>query len=97
MHNFAIKIGSKVGEVLKLLKGKGTIINERIEESPSRIDKLEEIFCNLSRVFASAKTIEKNPLKIGKITQDTKNKGANSSNDKDLKMISIHPHFIEVI
>ena len=37
-------------------------------------------------------------MKISKTTQVTKNKGATSSNDKgDLKMISIHPNFIEVI
>ena len=67
---------------------------KEIEESPSRIDKLDEIFTNLSTAFASAKT----PVKIGKTTQVTKNKGATSSNDKgDFKMISIHPNFIEVI
>ena len=37
-------------------------------------------------------------MKISNPTQVTKNKGATSSNDKgDLKMISIHPNFIEVI
>ena len=40
MHNLASKIGSKLGEVFKLLKEKGTIIHERIKQSPSRIDKL---------------------------------------------------------
>ena len=49
--------------------------------------------------FASAKTIEKNPVKIGKSTQINKNKGATSSsnNKEDLKMISIHLDFVEVI
>ena len=99
MHNFATKVGSKAGEVFKLLKERGTVIHERIEESPSRIDKLEEIFSNLSTTFASAKTIEKTPIKIGKTTQVTKNKGATSSNNnkEDLKMISIRPDFVEVI
>ena len=96
MHNFANKIGSKAGEVFKLLKEKGTIIHERIEQSPSRIDKLEEIFSNLSTTFASAKTVEKTPVKIGKTTQVTKSKGVTSSKD-DLKMISIHPDFVVVI
>ena len=38
-------------------------------------------------------------MKIGKVTQVTKNKGATSSNNnkEDLKMISIHPDFVEVI
>ena len=96
MHNFATKIGSKAGEVFKLLKEKGTVIHERIEESPPRIDKLEEIFSNLSMAFASAKTIEKTPVKIGKTTQVTKSKGATSSKE-DLKMVSMHQEFVEVI
>ena len=42
--------------------------------------------------------LAKPPVKISKTTQVTKNKGATSSNDKgDLKMISIHRNFIEVI
>ena len=61
MHNFATNIGSKAEDIFKLLKEKGTIIHERMEESPSQIDKLEEIFSNLSTAFASAKTIEKLP------------------------------------
>src|SRR3989337_1396330 len=98
MHNLASKIRSKVGEVFKFLKEKGIVLHERIEESPSRINKLEEIFSNLSTAFASAKTIKKTPIKISKVTQVTKNKGATSSNNKgDLKMISIHPNFVEVV
>ena len=94
LQSYATKVGSKEGDAFKLLKEKGTIIHERIEESPSRIDKLEEIFSNLGTAFASAKT----PVKISKTTQVIKNKGSTSSNDKgDLKMISIHPNFIEVI
>ena len=48
--------------------------------------------------FASTKTIKKTPVKIGKVTQVTKNKGATSSNNgkEDLKMIRIHPDFVEV-
>ena len=89
MHNFATKFVSKAGELFNLLKEKGTIIHERIEESPSRIDKLEEIFSNWSTAFAFAKTIEKTPVKIGKTTQVTKNKGATSSNSskEDLKWL----------
>ena len=44
MQSYATKVGSKVGDIFKLLKEKGTIIHERIEESPSRIDKLEDFF-----------------------------------------------------
>ena len=94
MQSYATKIGTKAGDIFKLLKEKGTIIHERIEEIPSRIDRLEEIFSNLSTAFGSAKT----PVKVSKTTQATKNKGATYSNDKgDLKMISTHPNFIEVI
>ena len=51
-------------------------------------------FFNLGTAFASTTT----PIKISKTTQVTKNKGATSSNDKgNLKMINIHPNFIEVI
>ena len=81
-----------------MLKDKGTIIHERIEETTSWIDKLEEIFSNLSTPFSSAKTIEKTPVKIGKITHVTKNKGATSNSSKEyLKMISIHPDLVEVV
>src|SRR5215216_812284 len=81
MNNFATKFGSNTGEIFKLLKEKGTVIPERIEESPSRIDKPEEIFSNLSTTFASTKTIEKTPVKISKTTQVTKSKGATSSRE----------------
>ena len=95
MHNFATKIGSRAGEIFKLLKEKGTVIHVRIEESPSRIDKLEEIFSNLSTAFTTTKIIEETPVK----SRRSRNKGASSSNnDKGyLKVISIHPDFVEVI
>ena len=47
----------------------------------------------MSTAFASAKIVEKTPIKIGKTTQVTKSKGATSSKE-DLKMISIHPDFV---
>ena len=98
MHNLANRIGSKAGDALKLIKEKEPAFNERIEESTPGIDKLEEFFSNLTTAFSLAKTIEKTLAKISKITQVTKNKGATSnSNKEDLKMISIHPYFVEVI
>ena len=95
MHNFATNLGSKEGDIFKLLKERGTLIHERIEESPSRIDKLEEIFSNLSTAFTTTKIIEETPVK----SRRSRNKGATSSdsNKGDLKMISIHPDFVEVI
>ena len=95
MHNFATNLGSKAGDIFKLLKEKGTVIHERIEESPSWIDKLEEIFSNLSMAFTTTKIIEETPVKSKK----SRNKGATSSNSNngDLKMIRVHPDFVEVI
>ena len=61
MHNLANRIVSKAGDVLKVLKETEPAFNERIEASPSRIDKLEEFFSNLSTVFSSTKTIKKLP------------------------------------
>ena len=56
---------------------------------------MEEIFSNLSMAF-SANAIEKTPVKSRRAAR---NKGATSSdsNKGDLKTISIHPDFIEVI
>ena len=84
-----------MGDIFNLLKERGILIHERIEESPSRIDKLGEIFSNLSTAFTTTKIIEETPVK----SRRSRNKGASSSNnDKgDLKMISIHPNFVEVI
>ena len=61
MHNLANKIGAKAGDAIKLFKAKETIVNERVEESPYRIDKLEEIFSNFGSAFSSIKSIEKLP------------------------------------
>ena len=82
VHDHANRIGSRIGDTLKLLREKGPVVNERLDESPAGIDKLEEIFSNIRTAFASAKTIEKTLVKIGKIIQVTKNKGATSSNNK---------------
>src|SRR3989337_1167084 len=99
IHNHVTQFGSKVGITLKMLKEKEPIINERMEQSPARIDKLEEIINNLGSAFSSAKTIEKTtPSKNCKFTYVPKTNGATSSKgNKDLKMISVHPNFIDVI
>ena len=44
MQSYATKVGSIAGDISKLLKEKGTIIHERMEESPSRTNILEEFF-----------------------------------------------------
>ena len=47
IHNHVTQFGSKVGITLKMIKEKEPIINERVEQSPARIDKLEEIINKL--------------------------------------------------
>ena len=61
IHNLANKIGAKAGDAFKLLKAKETVVNERVEESPYRIDKLEEIFSNLGSAFFLSKLLKKLP------------------------------------
>ena len=60
-HNHITQIGSKVEITLKTPKAKEPIIDERVEQSPARIDKLEEIITNLGSAFASVKTTPKFP------------------------------------
>src|SRR3989337_4453708 len=57
VHNRISQFGSKVGTTLKMLKEKELIINERIEQGPARIEKLEEIINNLGSAFSSVKTL----------------------------------------
>jgi hypothetical protein len=99
VHNHITQFGSKVGTTLKMLKEKEPIINERIEQGPARIDKLEEIINNLGSAFSSVKTIDRTPPnKNCKFMYVPKNKGATSSKgNEDLKMISLHPNFIDII
>ena len=56
---------------------------------------MEQIFSNLSTAFTTTKIIEETPVKCRR----SRNKDATSSdsNKGDLKMISIHPNFIEAI
>jgi hypothetical protein len=99
VHNHITQFGSKVGIALKTLKEKEPIINERIDQSSARIDKLEEIINNLGSAFSSAKNIDRTPPnKNCKFIYVPKVKGATSSKgSEDLKMISVHPNFIDII
>ena len=60
---------------------------------------MEEIINNLGSAFSSVKTIERTPRsKTCKFIYVPKNKGATSGNEsEDLKMISVHPNFIDLI
>ena len=84
IHNHITKFGSKVGTTLKTIKEKEPIINETIEQSPARIDKLEEVINNLGSTFSSVKTIERTPPnKNCKFMHVPKNKGATSHNGSE--------------
>jgi hypothetical protein len=66
-----------------------------LEESPAIIDKLEEILGNLSLPFSTINITEKTPTKT---RRETRSKGETSGSDKgDLKMIAIHPDFVDAI
>ena len=84
---------------MKSLKEKEPVVNERIEQSPARIDKIEEIIINLGSAFSSFKNIDKTPPnKNCKFVYVHKTYGATSSKgNEDLKMISVHPNFINLI
>ena len=88
-----------VGIALKTLKEKEPVVNERIEQSPARIDQIEEIINNLGSAFSSVKNIDRTPPnKNCKFMYVPKTNGATSSKgNEDLKMISVHPNFIDII
>ena len=51
IHNQITQYGSKVGVALKSFKEKKPIVNERIDQDSTRIDKLEDIITNLGSAF----------------------------------------------
>jgi len=75
------------------------VINEKLEQSPTRIDKLEEIINKLGSAFSSDKNIDKTPPnKKCKYMYVPKTKGVTPNKEnEDLKMINIHPNFVDVI
>ena len=99
IHNYVTQFGSKVWITLKMLKEKEPITNERVKKSPAKLDKLEEIINNLGSAFSSIETTEKTPpSKNCKFIYVPKDKGATTSNNsEDLKMISVHPNFVDLI
>ena len=89
---------SKVGVTLKIFKEKEPIVNERIVQDSTRIDKLEGIITNLGTAFSSVKNTSNPPTKIAKLMYVPKNKGESSSKETaDLKSISVHPNFFAII
>ena len=51
IHKQITQYGSKVGVTLKNIKLKEPIVNERINQDSTRIDKLEGIITNLGTAF----------------------------------------------
>jgi len=87
-----------VGVTLKSFKEKEPIVNERIDQDSTRIDKLEGIITNLGSAFSSAKSTPNPPTKIAKFVYVPKNKGESSSKETaDLKSISVHPNLFAII
>ena len=98
IHNKITQYGSKVGVTLKNIKEKEPIVDERINQDSTRIDKLEGIITNLGTAFSSIKNTPSPPIKIAKLMYDPKNKGESSSKETaDLKSISIHPNIFATI
>ena len=46
IHNQVTQYGSKVGVALKFFKEKEPMVNEKIDQGPTRIDKIEDIITN---------------------------------------------------
>ena len=62
-------------------------------------DKLKDIITNLGSAFSSVKnTSNTPPTKVAKFIYVPKNKGESSSKkNEDLKSISVHPNFFDII
>ena len=98
IHNQITQYGSKVGVTLKNLKEKEPIVNEKIDQDSTRIDKLEDIITNLGTAFSAVKnTSNPPPTEVAKFNYVPKNKGESSKENEDLKSISVHPNFFDII
>ena len=83
---------------MKNIKEKEPIVNERINQDSTRIDKLEDIITNLGTAFSSIKSTPSSSYKVAKLMYVPKNKGESSSKETvDLKSISIHPNLFAII
>ena len=83
---------------LKNIKEKEPMVNEKINQDSTRIDKLEGIITNLGTAFSSVKNTPSPPTKIAKLMYVPNNKGESSSKENaDLKSISIHPDLFPII
>ena len=83
---------------MKNIKEKEPIVNERINQDSTRIDKLEGIITSLGTAFSSVNNTPSPPTKIAKLMYVPKNKGESSSKETaDLKSISVHPNLFAII
>ena len=83
---------------MKNIKEKEPIVNERINQDSTSIDKFEAIITNLGTAFSSMKNTPSPPTKIFKLIYVPKNKGESSSKETaDLKSTSIHPNLFAII
>ena len=97
IHNQITQYESKVGVALKFFKEKEPMVNEKIDQDSSRIDKIEDIITNLGTAFSSIKNTPSN-ANIAKLMYVPKNKGETSSKgNADLKSISVHPNFLTIL
>ena len=55
IHNQITQYGSKVGVALIFLKELEPMVNEKIDQDSTRIDKIEDIITNLGSAFSSVK------------------------------------------
>ena len=99
LDNHISQFGSWVGMTLKTLKEKDTIIDERVEQSLNRIDKMEEVIDKVGSAFTPSKantstSRSKSPkfISVPKSISTPPTK-----RNEDLKMISVHPNFINWI
>ena len=92
IHNQITQYGSKVGMVLKNLKEKEPIVNEKLGHDSARIGKLEDVITNLGSAFAAVQNTPN--FAHNKVTKSVFvpiNSGESSRNkDESLRMISDH-------
>ena len=73
------------------------MVNEKIDQDSTRIDKIEDIITNLGSAFSSMKNTPPN-AKIAKLMYVPKNKGETFSKENaDLKSISVRPNFLTIL
>ena len=96
IHNQITQYGSKVGVTLKNIKEKEPIVNERINQDSTRIDKLEGIITNLGTAFSSVQNTTSSSTTKPKLTYVPTDESS-SKETADLKSISVHPNLFAII